>query len=535
MSAYPSERKASIRLLCLIVFLGHLAVASGTIFGLDGSKRVEVAENLIDHGRVDIQPTEFSPLGRDGKQYTQYAIGPSLVTIPFYLAGRTLARFVPARGAEVVEFSEAMVNLVATVLTVGCLALFAIELGFHLRTAVIIGLLYAFGTMAWQQSKDSFEHPQVALYFTVLFYLLHRFARLRQRRLLLAAGLSLGAAVLTRYTTVLVGTGVVAFLSALAMRSGSQRPVRDAVVWSALVALPAVPFLVFDLWFNAMRFGSMLETGQQQLFGNLLSTATVLSGLWGLTLSLSEGLFVFVPVLWLGVWAVPRFAQRHWSLAIAVLVTASAHLLFYAMTKPVLRVGGWAWGPRFFVDVMPLLVLMCAPVFERAAWAGAPRRWLNVAVPLMVVLSVVIQVESVLVNSNRNLVKQATGLEGHSYASRAISNSMIYMQAESIVQIARGLWRGQRPDAGARRINYREADAAMLLDRSLTYGTFQIWWVYALHLGVAKGWVLSYLCGTLLMIALSARVLRQRLTRDARSRVTPPPVCPCTSRSSIPT
>ncbi len=298
MSAYPSERKASIRLLCLIVFLGHLAVASGTIFGLDGSKRVEVAENLIDHGRVDIQPTEFSPLGRDGKQYTQYAIGPSLVTIPFYLAGRTLARFVPARGAEVVEFSEAMVNLVATVLTVGCLALFAIELGFHLRTAVIIGLLYAFGTMAWQQSKDSFEHPQVALYFTVLFYLLHRFARLRQRRLLLAAGLSLGAAVLTRYTTVLVGTGVVAFLSALAMRSGSQRPVRDAVVWSALVALPAVPFLVFDLWFNAMRFGSMLETGQQQLFGNLLSTATVLSGLWGLTLSLSEGLFVFVPVLW---------------------------------------------------------------------------------------------------------------------------------------------------------------------------------------------------------------------------------------------
>ena len=530
--ALTRKAPAPVLLLCALVLLVQFATASGTIFGTDGAKRFAVAEGLMTHGRADIQTIDRVPIGIDGKQYAQYAIGHSLAMVPFSLAGRLAGVFVPEREQDVVEFAASLTNLVATMLVVGWLAVFARDLGFSTRTAVVLGLLYAFGTIAWQQSKDSFEHPLVALYFTILFYYLHRFAETRRRKLLLFAGCALGLALLTRYTTVLGYGAVAVFLSVLAARSRSPHRLRDFIGWAAIVVAATLPFVGFDLWFNYVRFGSPFETGHVQLHGNLLSPASFLNGLFGLTLHWEHGLFAFNPALIVGLWGIGRFYRRHQALAIAFLTAVGLHLAFYAATPEFLWVGGWNWGPRFFVDVMPMMVLMCGPVFEADPGTRRPGRVAKWSVAVLVAASVLIQCESVLVNSNRDFAKKAGGVDGYSYQRHGIRDTLVYMQAESVWQVSRNLWTGRGPSTGAQP-DYRSTDAPTLINDSLTYGTFQIWWVYALHLRIARGLILAYLAGTIIALAWLAGALRRALAADSRRPPMPSRDCPCTSPSSI--
>lgn len=528
--AITGKAPASVLLLCALVLLVQFATASGTIFGTDGAKRFAVAEQLIAHGRADIQAIDRVPIGVDGKKYAQYAIGHSLAMVPFLVAGRPVANLFSSIAPDIMEFAASMTNLVVTMLLVGCLAMFARHLGFTSRTAVTIGLVYAFATIAWQQSKDSFEHPLVALYFTIMFFALHRFAQTRRGTHLFYAGCALGLAVITRHTTILAAGAVVAFLVVLAAGSRSPRRCRDLARWLLIVAVTTLPFVAFNMWFNYVRFGSPFETGHVQLHGNLLEGADFLNGLFGLTLHWEHGLIFFNPVLLLGLWGVPRFYRRHRALAVAFLTVVGLHLAFYAYTPKFLWDGGWAWGPRFFVDVMPMMVLLCAPVFEAPAEPSrrrGPAKWV---VAGLIAVSVVIQFESVLVNSSRNFSKKGAGIDGYSYELHGIRDSLIYMQAESVWQISRNLWNGRGPSTGVQPV-YHETPSALLIDKALTYGTFQIWWVYAWHMRIALGLILAYLAGTAIALAWVIRALRRVLAADAQRPTTSPPGCPCASPS----
>ena len=476
-------------LLCGVVFLGHFLTASGTIFSSDGARRFQVTQSLVHHGWVDIQTEDRAPVGRDGRSYTQYAIGHSLLLTPFYLLGIQAARLFPSRRDDLVEFCVSSVNLLATVALVGSLYLFAQALGFSPGTCVALGLLYAFGTMAWQQSKDSFEHPQIALYFTALFFFLHRFSLTRRPSALWAAGTAFGIALLTRYTSVLATIAVAVFLCSLLWQLPATKRMQAGCRWIFILALSIAPFLLFDLWFNYARFGSVLETGQQQLFGkDLFSPGTFPQALWGLLLSWEHGLFPFNPCLLLCIAGAPFFYRRHRRLAISILVLAGSLLAFYSCTGPLLWTGGWAWGPRFFVDVMPLLLLFAGPVFD-----GLQRRTrqslVRTLVAALIALSVAVQLESVLVNYNRAYTKRAVGVNQHSFYQHGPRESLLLMQSENIAEISVNVWRGGRP----LRRNLQTFTNIPAMDESLTFGTFQLWWVYALHLGVPKIWVWAYL------------------------------------------
>lgn len=517
----------SVFLLCVIVLVSYFMTASGTLFGSDGPRRFLVTKNLVENGRVDIQTSDRSPIGIDGKQYTQYAIGHSLLMAPFYIIGEQIASFDPQRRNEIVEFSVSMTNLLVTVVLVGWLAVFSRELGFGLKTSLLLGLLYAFGTMAWQQAKDSFEHPQVALYFTILFYYLYQFSRKQQITCLLLAGLTLGAAVMTRYTAVLAFVSVVVFLGVLAWQSASPDRLQKVLLWLAIIGLTTLPFLAFDLWFNYIRFGNPFETGQQQLFGSLLAPETFLTGLWGLTFQWEHGLFLFNPLLLLWFAGIPGFFRRHAGLAISFLVITGLHLAFYASTKEILWTGGWAWGPRFMGDVLPLMVLMCAPVVENLQQELRANSFAKYAALVLISLSVMVQVESVLVNYNRGFAKKAIGISGYSYDSHGFKDSLLYMQAENILEIAQNLLRGQGPSKGEGAPGARVSQTGSSLDDMLTFGTFQIWWVYALHLGIAAKWIVWYLAGSATVLVLASVALWRRMKSDASHRSATYPIARC--------
>ncbi|GEM_PF-6025519 len=499
-------------LLCLVVLLGQLLTASGTIFGSDGARRFQVTQSLVHHGWVDIQTEDLAPVGQDGRRYAQYAIGHSLAMAPFYLLGIQAARLFPSRREELVEFCVSSVNLLATAVLAGLLCLFAQALGFLPGTGVALGLLYAFGTMAWQQSKDSFEHPQIALYLTTLFFLLHRFSRTRRFSTLWAAGTVLGLALLTRYTSFLAYPSVIVFFAVLAWQNPVGRRFLPWVRWLSCFFLSQIPFVAFDLWFNAVRFGSVFETGQQQLFGNIFKDGHLLAGLWGLTFRWEYGLIPFNPVLIL--WPIGLFlmVREQKALVGALITLVVCFPVFYGSTKAVLWTGGWAWGPRFLVDLLPLLVLTCAPVLEGVRQRCTGRRWAPVMFRLLIVLSVCIQLQSVLVNYNRGFTKRALQVQGHSFQASGFRESPLFLQAENIGEISHSYLQGRFPACHQRSSVFTSLAS---LDRSISFGSYQLWWVYALHCGAPAPVILLYLLLTGLALFLLARRIRDSLQGPA--------------------
>jgi hypothetical protein len=467
---------ATVGFLCAIVAMIYGLTASGTLFSPDGARRFLVTQSLAERGRADIQIDVRAPVGVDGKKYVQSAIGHSLLMLPLYVLGRAISGVFPQEKERVIEAAASSANLWVTLLLVGCLAIFTRSLGFSSKTSVAVASLYAFGTMAWQQTKDSFEHPQVALYFTLLLFCLERFSRSKKPATLVAAGLCLGMALLTRYTSFLGYAACFVFLALTALKLPSPGRARALFMWCMIFGLSTLPFAAFDLWFNAVRFGSPFETGQQQLLGNFLSLKTLFSGLWDLTFRWEYGLFFYNPLL------VLSFAEE-------------------------VRGGGWSWGPRYLVDVLPLGTLFCAPLLESLLEKPFKLSVPRAAILLILFLSIGIQAESVLVNYNRGFTKKTLGIGGHSFRSHGFRESLLYIQSENVLELSENLRKGARPTIKSPEVFSDRSS----LDRSLTFGAFHFWWVYALLLGVPKGWVLSTLVLVLFLLIWTSRTLWMRL------------------------
>jgi hypothetical protein len=179
------------------------------------------------------------------------------------------------------------------------------------------------------------------------------------------SGLCIGLAVLTDYAAAPVALTLVA-----AALAGSAR--RERV--TGLLLGGAGPLVVFALY-HWLLFGSplrlasayspasMLDEGRVQgLFGAVSPAA-----LWGLTVSVSRGLFFYMPVLALSLLGMRRMGddahRSFWWLAVAsmalILVINASFNAWH---------GGVTAGPRYQIVALPFYVLLLA-LLPSAAWA----------------------------------------------------------------------------------------------------------------------------------------------------------------------
>jgi hypothetical protein len=111
--------------------------------------------------------------------------------------------------------------------------------------------------------------------------------------------------------------------------------------------------------YNYSRYENPLTTGYlpEESF-----SAPWILGIVGQLFSPGRGIVFYSPILLACLAALPNFIRRHRLLAILILATAGCYLLLYG--KWFMWHGGFAWGPRFLVPVMPLLCITTAPLIE---------------------------------------------------------------------------------------------------------------------------------------------------------------------------
>lgn len=359
----------SPRLAILIALTGfYLLVGSREPPWGDARVMYDVADAIVDRHQVSIA-TEWPPMshrGPDGKIYSQYALGPSLVSVP----GRWLRDHLAephAGSAKLVKVITAHLGQ-AVMGALTCMLFFGLcrKLGASTRAASAGTLVLGLATMVLVYARSPFsEIVQTACVLGFAGALIDVVDDPARRRALYAGGWA--AALFNAKAVFALSIVGGALFLAIGLRR-DRRALARVVGWAALAAAPGV--LVF-LAYNQARWGSPFDTGYGETLG--LMREHPLNGLWGLLFSPGKSLFLFSPPLVIGAICLPGFVRAHRRPALALALVGLPPLLFYS--RFLSWSGDYCWGPRYLTYLIPLLlipaVIQAWPVVVRSRTAAA--------------------------------------------------------------------------------------------------------------------------------------------------------------------
>jgi hypothetical protein len=385
--------------------------------------------------------------GRDGRHYSVYGLGQSLLMAPLVALGG--------------RFDSALVTLINPIaIAAACagLLLLGTALGFSSIAGTRLALLVGLGTLAWPQSKFTFEAPLETACAAGAFALLGDGGRARAA----GAGALFGFALLVRPSAVLLLPGLLFLLAGGTRERGGR---------IASFAGGCAPFVAVALFYNWFRWGSLLATGYS--LTRFRYFALSWEGLAGLLASPGRGFFWYSPILLLAPFGFRRFRNRRPDLAGAILITCAAYVGFFSLTT--IWNGDWTWGPRHLLPLVPLVALFALPLLEPGA-LGRP-----VLAPL-VAISVLVQLVGSTINYeayflwHNDRLRRAGVIERAGRYHFSPTTSQIYVEARQALLFFSKLperMREHRPGEDAS--PYRS-----VLERSatITKRVPDVWWVY---------------------------------------------------------
>lgn len=365
--------------LGLVCFLGFALFHRGTLASTDEVGVFETTRSIFERASLDVPKGLHTFEGRDGRIYSHFAIGQSLLALPFYalgrladatlpfairhaLAGQRLAQGPITYGGTVEIFAVGLYAPVAAAALVALFFLLQRELGASPRASLAASLLLAGATYVGALSVYFLQHTTEAIAIVGALYFLLRFRRRGALRDLALGSLFASATVLIRVPAAVAGP-VLAAYALFAMRERARSGARPAPMLAALAA-PALALALVHVSVNHAKWGTWIASPFLSQTGVLGSPFS--AGLVGLVASPGAGLVAFSPLTALAPWLFAAFFRAHRAECVAALaIVLSFWLLggsFPAWT------GLWsAPGPRYLFVATPLLLL------PLGAWIDAGR------------------------------------------------------------------------------------------------------------------------------------------------------------------
>jgi len=122
----------------------------------------------------------------------------------------------------------------------------------------------------------------------------------------------------------------------------------------AWTALTGVPFVVLALAYNYLRFESITRSGYEPYLDWYFG-GSLFDGAWGMLASPNKSALLYSPPLVLAIVGWPRALRENPRLALALLLVVLPTFLVYCTYRS--WSGDYAWGPRFFVWAVPVLLV----------------------------------------------------------------------------------------------------------------------------------------------------------------------------------
>jgi hypothetical protein len=268
-----------------------------------------------------------------------------ILSLPFPVANRE----------EVIRLVYLATNPLLTAITAGLLVLICRRLGASRRHALLLAVAFGFGTWAWPHGHTDFTEPGTALALSAATLALLTWRETPTRRWIAATGFLAGWIVITRVSTVLFVP--IFLLAGLVLARRRRRPDISSVTWFGLGGL--VPALLLTVN-SYLRFGSLLSSG----YPKVSYSTPAYEGVFGLFLSSGKGLLWYAPICIVAVFGLRTSFLADRGFAVFAGAIVAAHLVVYA------RFAVWsgenAYGPRYMIPVLPLIIALVAPVVNKA-------------------------------------------------------------------------------------------------------------------------------------------------------------------------
>ena len=351
---------AALFLLCLTCYLANGRTLPATKSGDTLPNRLLPFSVLAFHTlTLDPFTADLAPGGRPnwymhyrrGHLVALYPIGPALVAFPCYVpawawlsaSGRVTAADFSAASSLVEKVSASVIAALAVVFTYLTLRRWV-----SARAALLASVGLGLGTSMWATASQLlWQHGPVALGIAAgVFFLTDPESSLRSAGL---AGLAFSLAIAAR------PTGAFFWMAAIGALLLERRPLRERFIRAAWFGAAGVPVVLFTCAYNLYWYSTPL--GGYSLAVHGLVWRNIHKGSAGLLLSPNRGLFVFTPIALLGIVGLVRSFGRLREEPYLPMLAIAATLHFLLISGYAEWVGGWSFGPRYMVDVLPILAL----------------------------------------------------------------------------------------------------------------------------------------------------------------------------------
>jgi hypothetical protein len=336
--------------LALFLLAIYLFTFAGVLRSIDELSLFAGTENLVQAGSLQPVLVRFALYHN---HVGPFEPGYSLLAIPFYVIAR---QWTGVSNLHTVM----LLNPLLTALNAGLLYGLGRRLRYGEAASLSVALAFGLATMAWPYTKSFLREPAVALLWTAAFWGLAHFVE--------KPGWAVGA---------LSVAAVVAAVGVKAASLASWPAVFVVLAWALHTTrrvhrrwLIAGGAIVLGLSAGlALFLFAQRGLGAAGLIDKFLANPFTLAGItpwYGLLASPGKSVFLYSPVILLGVIGWPAFRRRHSILAVGLLLLGLAVL---ASLRASDWWGGLTWGPRFLAPFLPLALLPALELFPHRKWA----------------------------------------------------------------------------------------------------------------------------------------------------------------------
>jgi hypothetical protein len=375
-------------LLALVAALAATVVQSGELGSADTMHRLQTT-HAIWTSEPQVFPQEFPEFGlhgRNGKLYSWYGMGQSLLMLPADIAGSYLSKLPifakygdtdPTVRDIVVSYST---NILINVLTALVCFRFLGLLGFTPEESVAGVLALLFATTHLHYTQNMMENNYIMLLTMTGMAFQYEWLRSGSRRALIIGSAAFGLNLLTRLTTGLDVVAAALFLLLVLWFQGEPvAALRNRLILYIKTAAPIyLIFVLIERTYSWYRFGSFFKTYvhvfaeeyhrlDPTLPANFPWETPFHVGFFGPMLTPEKSIFLFDPLLILAIMVCAFGWKRFLPQVRAYMATAFllllAYLSFYA--RYTVWSGDFAWGDRYVSTAVELTAFLSVPLLLR--------------------------------------------------------------------------------------------------------------------------------------------------------------------------
>ena len=327
--------------------------------------------SLVNEHRVEIDDNASMgtpDIGRINNHY--YSFFPptmSFFSIPLYLLGIHLG------ASQLFTFITPMLFTLATMIV---LYAFAKKLSFHWSIAVLTALMYGFATSVWGYSVTLYAHAASAFFLLLSIYLVHT-SDTRRTRSAIGVWVCYALAVYLDYPNVFIffPIALMSFSRAFFVRQTPRQYLVNIHFGTLLAPIIFVIALMGYGYYNYVHFGSpttfsntiprvqdlkivdLSNPEKTKNSGQSLKTRNIVNGLDVYLFSPDRSIVMYSPVILLFLFGLGYLTRRKMPQLelLLIAVPATCFTLYTMFGDPW---GGWAFGPRYLMAIMPELILL---------------------------------------------------------------------------------------------------------------------------------------------------------------------------------